>query len=952
MAIGADTRTRSRVFLEKIEGSIQGARASLVGMDLLEGLTEDELEFAAQNGDAEVRRAIAMHPTTSVNTLYWLAQEGFVDEVEKNPMLLFFLESMDETAFLIFYEIARQAKEDRLEEFSRSEISFTRLGVADNVHVSPKLLDRLSMDEHPDVQWSVASNPKTSPASLARLADHKDANWRAQVAQNSNAPEALLLVLSKDDHYLVRHGVASNKNTPNKILTVLSKDKHEDVRLSAKRILTLKQSRKQSRKENPMVDLKDKTEEELEIAAKKGDDKIRRAVARCPTTGLKTLAWLAMEGFVEEVVQNPMLPLYQEVGGDEVDTILFELARQTKDMEVIERFSISTDKNLRCGVASNRSTDRRIMTRLSKDKDDDVRFAVANNESATPDVLASLVKDISSDVRHGVSNNTNTPAVVLEQLAEDSSWVVRASIASNANTPKFILTLLTKDSNVGVRSAARDHLKERKQNPVLEVDDDTTEEELARIATHGTNDEKRVAAMHPNSRVDTLLILARAGFAEEVDQNPLMPLYIEGGSMTMISILEQVARASKNPARLDELARFNWESVRAFVASNEHASVSTLTMLYKESNVGPIRQSLARNKMTPEDILRDFCKSRNDGFILNVSENPSAPKDILENLASHRWSMVRIGVAWNPSTPAHVLESLSKSSDAQVRKAVASNRSAPVEVLEHLANDPDSMVYDNVAENKKCPQDVLHRIAMRSSKYGRRNVALNKNSSVETLTMLMEDKDEQTRTNAKKTLDMILSKKDLSMDLESLTEDELDKLAAFGTDEEKRAVARHPNASLQTLLYLAHEGFVDEIDQNPLIIFHFENGSFDAVILLQIIADKTNRPERLQELACSNFVHVRKNVAWNRNTPRTSLSMLANDENTCVRYGIACNINTPKDVLSVLAEDKDESIRHAVAKNASAPIGTLTLLSKCDLWTISLDAMSTLLKLRMPTNEP
>lgn len=58
---------------------------------------------------------------------------------------------------------------------------------------------------------------------------------------------------------------------------------------------------------------------------------------------------------------------------------------------------------------------------------------------------------------------------------------------------------------------------------------------------------------------------------------------------------------------------------------------------------------------------------------------------------------------------------------------------------------------------------------------------------------------------------------------DDLTEQDLDKLVNDGgSDEVRRAVARHPNTSLETLRYLAINGFAEEVDQNPLFLIYVE----------------------------------------------------------------------------------------------------------------------------------
>ncbi len=172
------------------------------------------------------------------------------------------------------------------------------------------------------------------------------------------------------------------------------------------------------------------------------------------------------------------------------------------------------------------------------------------------------------------------------------------------------------------------------------------------------------------------------------------------------------------------------------------------------------------------------------------------------------------------------------------------------------------------------------------------------------------------------------------MNLDDLTEEELAELAENGTDEEKRAVARHPNANLETLLSLCYEGFVDDVDQNPLLPLHIEVGSENAVKILEQIAEQTEREERLEELASSVWMKVRQGVAANRFTPTQCLAILAKDPEVNVRYSVAENESTLAETLSLLATDVDESVRSRVAANEGTLSDILTLLYKDHSWAV------------------
>ncbi len=165
---------------------------------------------------------------------------------------------------------------------------------------------------------------------------------------------------------------------------------------------------------------------------------------------------------------------------------------------------------------------------------------------------------------------------------------------------------------------------------------------------------------------------------------------------------------------------------------------------------------------------------------------------------------------------------------------------------------------------------------------------------------------------------------------DDLTEEELTKLAQKGRTEEKRAVARHPNASLMTLLFLSKEGFYDDVDQNPLLLLHVEAGSNDAVQILEYIAYRTARRERLIELSGSIFKDVINQVARNVNTPTFILAKLAKDKNHEVRVGVAYNKNVSIEILSALINDGEWDVRLGVAKNEMTSGDMLSMLANED----------------------
>jgi hypothetical protein len=255
-------------------------------------------------------------------------------------------------------------------------------------------------------------------------------------------------------------------------------------------------------------------------------------------------------------------------------------------------------------------------------------------------------------------------------LAKDSESIVVRQVASNPNTPLDVLQDLTyHDDDDVVRAAGenlRDKKKNRKKNPVQEIDDSLTAEDLARLALTGTKEDKQAVARHPNASLQTLLDLAIGGFAEDVDHHPLMPLYIEVGSDEAIKILIKVASQTTRAERLDELANSVWTEVRTGVSSNENTRPATLARMISDHHRF-VRGLVARNNNTPTDILAILAKDPEDYVRFGVPQNENTSPDILAILAKDPESDVRYFVACNIKTPKAAMVILAKDINWAVR---------------------------------------------------------------------------------------------------------------------------------------------------------------------------------------------------------------------------------------------------------------------------------------------
>lgn len=427
----------------------------------------------------------------------------------------------------------------------------------------------------------------------------------------------------------------------------------------------------------------------------------------------------------------------------------------------------------------------------------------------------------------------------------------------------------------------------RKTNPIVDLPDDISEEELDKLAKAGTDDEKRAVARHPSTSLRTLIDLAM-DFAEDVDENPMLLLYLEQGEEDALDILQFIGEQTKNLDRLRELATNSSDRARQGVAWNRKCPAEILEKLSTDKKK-IVRMMVASNPGTPQNILRRLSKDSDNRVRRSVSTNNNTAIEILESLANEDDTHIRSGVAANKSAPDRILVQLAGDSDVSVRFAVAGNDSASSELLEQLFdNDPHQDVQTAAGET------------------------LSRRGSI--------DGSAKRATNPVVTLD------------EDLTEEDLDKLSDRASDDMKRAIAKHPSASLELLTNLAWAGFAEDVDKNPtlhaMLPLYMEQGERLVVAIFEAIADQTTDPDRLVELAESPWDNTRVMVAINAKTPQKTLKKLASDPSEQVRNQVAQNENLSPALFTMLAKDPHYTVRYWLAYNKKVPKSVLILLSK------------------------
>lgn len=169
--------------------------------------------------------------------------------------------------------------------------------------------------------------------------------------------------------------------------------------------------------------------------------------------------------------------------------------------------------------------------------------------------------------------------------------------------------------------------------------------------------------------------------------------------------LEAARDAATPTVRLDRLAASKDAEVRAAVAENPNASVSTLMRLADE-----LPEAVAKNPVLPlllltggETPLEHDRIGRMMGRLLKGSTDPA----FLREHASSSFLEARKGVAENPATPVDVLDVLAVDDNETVRRNVSMNPSVSVETLTRFARRGRTSTRNVVLSNPRLPVTVM-----------------------------------------------------------------------------------------------------------------------------------------------------------------------------------------------------------------------------------------------------
>jgi hypothetical protein len=361
---------------------------------------------------AQVRRAVAQNPNTSLLALLSLGRE-FPQEVLQNPALPLWI--LEDPSCL-----QRCPEEGLLAMLCSDLFPASYLSLVMN-HPSLK------------VRVQVALAPGLSLSSRHLMA--QDYSVALALATHPCTPPEVLCTLTESAYRPIRKAASVNRSTPKEQLARLRRAGAAQHLTKCKTGETL-------------------SAQELSTLAN-GGFFARELAAYHPNTPPAVLLRLVQDESPKirlATTKNPSLSSehFLMLSGDNNVEVREQLARHPRiRCSVLARLACDQTYEVRRAVTAHPRTPLDVLKMLAIDRDNRVRGAVAKNPQLSAESLELLSKDRSHSIRWSVAQNPMTTESTLRGLIGDSSAYVRARAALHPNAPQPLLSLLRA---IGVRA--------------------------------------------------------------------------------------------------------------------------------------------------------------------------------------------------------------------------------------------------------------------------------------------------------------------------------------------------------------------------------------------------------------------------------------------------------------------------------------------------------------------
>lgn len=501
---------------------------------------------------------------------------------------------------------------------TKSDDPLIRKRVALYPKTAPNLLEILTMDDHLDIQLAVAKNGQTPESSLFTLFATENLALQTAVLQNPKLTSAALLTLWDGLNSELHPLALSHANFPLEILMqVYPTAKGPLLRAIA---------------QNPKLPAS-----VLSELATNANHYVREQVAKHHSTPPEILAQLTADlnsYVVEAAIKNPNIA-----------------------SSVLESLWI-TQPQLHVAIAQNVKTPQALLEAALASQDRYLVRATAGN----PNVLAHhdlfFAKHQDDTIRLAFAQNPRLPLEYIYYLAADEKAAVRQAVLQHSNL------------TTSLRELCRYH-------------------RTYQLPVHASE------AMIRQDFFEALLTLTPKTLVRLIKK-----MCFEPAMLALLAhheayiVRREIARSQQTSQKLlCQLADDPEVPVRQAVAKNPKTQAAILEKL--NADVPSVRRSLAENPQIPAYLLEIILRSDDDSIMAMAVANPTITPLELRFHSQSSLPLVRRNVAKNVITPPEILTQLAKDPEACVREYVAKNHQTPLRIIYELTEDVDPIVSRN-----------------------------------------------------------------------------------------------------------------------------------------------------------------------------------------------------------------------------------------------------------------
>lgn len=541
---------------------------------------------------------------------------------------------------------------------------------------------------------------------------------------------------------------------------------------------------------------------------------------------------------------------------------------------------------------------------------------LAENRHTHFEKLDKLALSEDPSIRSRVGRNTVTLEATVRALAADRAWSVRKGVAMNEAAPDDILLTLARDKSVAVRRAVAANPRAKHEvMKALASDPDASVQWTAR-----SNDKAVVLLSQPGARPSG--VPAPAATIMRIDRAPVSPASDVTWLCNFIMMINGASPLGGTQLPVPE-ASWRWG-----------------TMAKRDLGVPAwLRAGL------PDDIASDLMGTDRPEKLRRAAawQRPIDDHGIRDALLQDsdptvRWRALCRTVHQVDDQLASLLTQLGTSRDARLRFRTHGSSDYKYMDRQDRARYNDE-VLQVLASHRSTPPHVLTQLLASPSPAIRTHLLANPTLSTEDRSLLIEKMLKSRDAGSRVFL----------TELDDLSLDVLERLAADNDVDVRRAVARHERLPQSTMVALAADPGWEvrlEVLQNPStpteliaetatsVLRDAPDWRLPGVLAAVIDLASSEVPggvieEALVRLSKSRHrdPDVREVAASHERTPPAVLTRLARVADSYIQAAVAANPRTPVDALEKLSTDPDEYVRTRVSGNEATPPASIIALS-------------------------